>query len=180
MHTSVKVVFHLFIILNLFSMQISQDSVVTLNYTMFDAQGNIIDKNHDPIVYLHGGYDNILPAVEAALEGQSIGQTVTVTMEADEAFGEIDPSLVHEEDVGLFPPDLEVGMMFETRDPETGEAAQFRVTGIDAGLVTVDGNHPLAGMKLRFDAEILSVRAATEEEIAHGHVHGEHGHHHDE
>lgn len=161
-------------------MQIYQDSVVTLNYTMFDEQGNLIDKNHDPIVYLHGGYDNILPAVEAALEGQIVGKTISVSMEADDAFGQIDPSLIHEEDVGLFPPDLEVGMMFETRDPETGEAAQFRVTAIDAGLVTVDGNHPLAGMKLRFEAEILAVRPATEEEIAHGHVHGEHGHHHDD
>lgn len=161
-------------------MQISQDSVVTLNYTMFDEQGNLIDKNHDPIVYLHGGYDNILPAVEAALEGQTVGKTISVSMEADEAFGQIDPSLIHEEDVGLFPPDLEVGMMFETRDPETGDAAQFRVTAIDAGLVTVDGNHPLAGMKLRFEAEILAVRSATGEEIAHGHVHGEHGHHHED
>ena len=94
--------------------------------------------------------------------GQHVGKVISVTMEAEDAFGEVDPGLVHEEDVGLFPPDLEVGMMFETRDPETGEAAQFRVTAIDAGLVTVDGNHPLAGMKLRFDAEILEVRAATE------------------
>ncbi|MFC0348541.1 FKBP-type peptidyl-prolyl cis-trans isomerase [Undibacterium danionis] len=159
-------------------MQISKNSVVTLNYTMFDDQGAVIDKNHHPIVYLHGGYDNILPAVEAALDGQVVGQVVSVSMGPDEAFGEFDPSLVHEEDVGLFPPDLEVGMMFETRDPETDETAQYRVTAIDAGMVTVDGNHPLAGMSVRFDAEILEVRAATEEEIAHGHVHGEHGHHH--
>jgi FKBP-type peptidyl-prolyl cis-trans isomerase SlyD len=159
-------------------MQISKNSVVTLNYTMFDDQGTVIDKNHQPLVYLHGGYDNILPAVEAALDGQVVGQVVSVSMGPDEAFGEFDPSLVHEEDVGLFPPDLEVGMMFETRDPETDESAQYRVTAIDAGMVTVDGNHPLAGMSVRFDAEILEVRAATEEEIAHGHVHGEHGHHH--
>ncbi len=159
-------------------MQISKNSVVTLNYTMFDDQGTVIDKNHQPIVYLHGGYDNILPAVEAALDGQVVGQVVSVSMGPDQAFGEFDPSLVHEEDVGLFPPDLEVGMMFETRDPETDETAQYRVTAIDAGMVTVDGNHPLAGMSVRFDAEILEVRAATEEEIAHGHVHGEHGHHH--
>ena len=69
-------------------MQISQDSVVTFNYTMFDAQGNIIDKNHDPIVYLHGGYDNILPAVEAALEGKAVKDAVSVTMTPDQAFGE--------------------------------------------------------------------------------------------
>lgn len=160
-------------------MQISMNSVVSLNYEMFDASGVMIDKNHDPIVYLHGGYDNILPAVEAALDGQDVGKTISVTMDPEDAFGEIDPSLVHEEDVGLFPPDLEVGMMFETRDPETGESAQFRVTAIDAGKVTVDGNHPLAGMQVRFEAHVLDVRPATEEEIAHGHVHGAGGHHHD-
>jgi FKBP-type peptidyl-prolyl cis-trans isomerase SlyD len=159
-------------------MQISKNSVVSLNYTMFGEDGEIIDKNHQPIVYLHGDYDNILPAVEAALNGRSVNEIISVTMAPEDAFGEFDPSMVHEEEVGLFPPDLEVGMMFETRDPDTGEAAQFRVTAIDAGMVTVDGNHPLAGMTVRFEAEILDIRSATEEEIAHGHVHGEHGHDH--
>ncbi len=159
-------------------MQITKNSVVSLNYTMFDDEAQVIDQNQDPIVYLHGGYDNILPAVEAALDGKTVGMVISVTMDPEDAFGEFDPALVHEEDVGLFPPDLEVGMMFETRDPETDETMPFRVTAIDAGKVTVDGNHPLAGMRVRFDAEILEVRAATEEEIAHGHVHGEHGHHH--
>jgi FKBP-type peptidyl-prolyl cis-trans isomerase SlyD len=159
-------------------MKISQNTVVTLNYVMFDGEGAVIDKNQDPIVYLHGGYDNILPPVESALEGKSAKDAVSVTMEPNDAFGEYEASLVHEEEVGLFPEDIEVGMMFETRNPETDESAQFRVTAIDAGMVTVDGNHPLAGMKVRFDAEVLEVRVATEEEIAHGHVHGEHGHQH--
>ena len=158
---------------------ISADMVVSLNYQMFDTSGQLIDKNVNPIVYLHGGYDNILPAVEAALEGQTVGTTVSVSMGPEDAFGEIDPALIHEEDVGLFPPDLEVGMMFETRDPETGESAHYRITDIDAGKVTVDGNHPLAGMSLRFEAEVLEIRAATDEEIAHGHVHGVGGHHHE-
>jgi len=159
-------------------MKIAQDTVVSLNYTMYDDQSNVIDKNSDPIVYLHGGYDNILPAVEDALEGCAAGDAVDVSMDADEAFGELEPGLIREEDVGLFPPDLEVGMMFETRDPETEETHQFRVTKIDAGKVTVDGNHPLAGMAIRFEAQVLEVRAATTEEISHGHVHGEHGHEH--
>lgn len=159
-------------------MKISKNTVASLNYAMFGEDSAIIDKNHEPIVYLHGGYDNILPAVEAALEGKAQGDKVTVTMVAGEAFGEFDPSLVHEEEVGLFPPDIEIGMMFETRNPETEETQQFRVTNIDAGVVTVDGNHPLAGMNLRFDAEVLDVRLATDEEIAHGHVHGEHEDHH--
>jgi FKBP-type peptidyl-prolyl cis-trans isomerase SlyD len=159
-------------------MQISNNSVVTLNYTMFNAEGELIDKNHDPIVYLHGGYDNILPAVEAALDGQAIGAKVTVTMEPDEAFGQHEASLITTESVDIFPPDIEVGLMFETEDPETGETMQFRIVEIDAGIVTLDGNHPLAGMTIRFEAEVLDIRAASEEEIAHGHVHGEHGHQH--
>ncbi len=159
-------------------MKISQDTVVSLNYTMYDDESRIIDKNAEPIVYLHGGYDNILPAVEDALEGCTAGDSIDVSMSADEAFGEVDPRLVREEDVGLFPPDLEVGMMFETRDPETEETHQFRVTQIDAGKVTVDGNHPLAGMAIRFEAQVLEVRAASTEEISHGHVHGAHGHEH--
>ncbi len=159
-------------------MKISQDTVVTLNYRMFDADDQLIDQNEEPIVYLHGGYDNILPPVEAALEGRGAGESIKVAMTPDQAFGEIEDSLVREEDVGLFPNDIEVGMMFETRDPETGETHQFRVTQIDAGKVTVDGNHPLAGKSLHFEATVLEVRAASDEEIAHGHVHGEHGHEH--
>ncbi|PRC91593.1 FKBP-type peptidyl-prolyl cis-trans isomerase [Solimicrobium silvestre] len=159
-------------------MKITQDTVVSLNYSMFDQNDQLIDKNDAPIVYLHGGYDSILPPVEAALEGRAAGDTVKVNMSADEAFGEIEESLVREEEVGLFPTDIEVGMMFETRDPETEESHQFRITKIDAGKVTVDGNHPLAGMALRFEATVLEVRAASEEEIEHGHVHGAHGHEH--
>jgi FKBP-type peptidyl-prolyl cis-trans isomerase SlyD len=159
-------------------MKITQNTAVTLNYTMFNMDGEVIDKNHEPIVYLHGGYDNILPAVEAALEDKAAGETVMVTMAPEEAFGEFDAELLREEEIGLFPPDIEVGLMFETRDPETEETFQFRVTAIDSGRVTVDGNHPLAGMSIRFEATVLDVRAATEEEVAHGHVHGEHGHDH--
>ena len=159
-------------------MKISQDSVVSLNYRMFDAENKLIDQNEEPIVYLHGGYDNILPPVEAALEGRTVGETVKVAMTAEEAFGEIDDSLVREEEVGLFPQDIEVGMMFETRNPDTGESHQFCVTQIDAGKVTVDGNHPLAGKALHFEATVLEIRAASEEEIQHGHVHGAHGHDH--
>lgn len=159
-------------------MQITENTAVSLNYTMFNVEGKIIDKNHEPIVYLHGGYDNILPAVELALTGKSVGDSVSVTMVPEEAFGEFDPAMVREEEIGLFPPDIEVGIMFETRDPETEETMQFRVTAIDAGRVTVDGNHPLAGMTIRFEATVLDVRAASSEEIAHGHVHGEHGHEH--
>ena len=159
-------------------MKISQDSVVSLNYRMFDAENKLIDQNEEPIVYLHGGYDNILPPVEAALQGCAVGDSVKVAMTPEESFGEIEDSLIRDEDVGLFPPDIEIGMMFETRNPDSGETHQFRVTQIDAGKVTVDGNHPLAGQHLHFEATVLDIRAATAEEIQHGHVHGAHGHDH--
>ncbi len=159
-------------------MQFTKNTVVSLNYTMFSAEGEVIDQNQHPIVYLHGGYDNILPAVEAALDGKTVGDKVSVTLAPEDGFGEYEDEFVREEDISAFPPDIEVGMMFETREPETGETMQFRVTAIDAGVVTVDGNHPLAGMTIRFDAEVLEVREASDEEVVHGHVHGEHGHHH--
>lgn len=158
-------------------MKISKKTVVNLNYKMFNAEGNLIDQNEKPIAYLHGGYDSIFPQVELALEDRAVGDTVTVNMKASEAFGEIDPSLIREEDVGLFPNDIAVGMLFETHDSD-GTSFPFRITKIDAGKVTVNGNHPLAGMALRFEATVLEVRAATSEEIEHGHVHGAHGHAH--
>jgi FKBP-type peptidyl-prolyl cis-trans isomerase SlyD len=160
-------------------MKIAQDTVISLNYSMFDQNNQLIDKNVEPIVYLHGGYDNILPPVEAALEGHVAGDKIDVSMTAEEAFGELDETLIREEDVALFPPDIEVGMMFETHDPQTGYPHQFRITQIDAGKVTVDGNHPLAGMSLRFEATVVDVREATAEEIEHRHVHGAHGHDHE-
>lgn len=159
-------------------MKISKDTVVSLNYSMFDDKNRLIDKNEQPILYLHGGYDNILPQVEAALNGREAGEKIEVALKPGQAFGEIIPELIRVEDVGAFPNDLEIGMVFESIDPETGEPHQFRVTQIDAGKVVVDGNHPLAGMALRFEASVLEVRAATDDEVEHGHVHGPHGHHH--
>jgi len=159
-------------------MQIQQNSVVTLNYKMFNADGQLIDQNAAPIVYLHGGYDNILPAVEAALENKKAGDQVVVELSPEDGFGEYDADYMREEEVSAFPPDIEIGMQFETLDETTGEHLLFTVRAIEDGKVTLDGNHPLAGMHIRFETEVLEVRAATDEEVAHGHVHGEGGHHH--
>lgn len=159
-------------------MQIAKNSVVTLTYEMYDAEGNQIDKTEEPIAYLHGGYDNILPLVEEALHGKSVGDSIEVTMSPDDAFGEFEPELVRDEDKDGFPADVAVGMMFEADDPETGEVILFRVTEVEGNKVTVDGNHPFAGMTIRFVAKVTAVREANAEELAHGHVHGEHGHHH--
>ena len=160
------------------SMAIQKNSVVTLHYEMFDADDQLLDKTEQPIAYLHGGYDGIFPLVEEALHGKETGDVVDIVLQPDDAFGEQDPGLVRIEDADVFPVEVEVGMMFEADDPETGDVWVYRVTDVADGKAVVDGNHPLAGMKIRFKATVDSVRDASEEEIAHGHVHGEHGHHH--
>ena len=159
-------------------MAIAKNSVVTLHYEMFDANNQLLDKTEEPIAYLHGGYDGIFPLVEEALHGKAVGDVVEVALSPDDAFGEQDPELVRIEDVNVFPVEVEVGMMFEADDPETGDVVIYRVTDVADGKAVVDGNHPLAGMKILFKATITDVREASAEEIAHGHVHGPHGHHH--
>ena len=159
-------------------MQIQDNTVVSLNYKMVNTDGQLIDQNVEPIVYLHGGYDNILPAVEAALAGKQAGDKISVDLPPEDAFGFYDPQLMREEEISAFPPDIEVGMQFETLDEATGEPLLFTVKAIEAGRVTLDGNHPLVGMHLRFDTEILEVRAASDEEVTHGHAHSAGGHHH--
>ena len=161
-------------------MSIVKNSVVSLHYEMYDANNQLLDKTEESIAYLHGGYDGIFPLVEEALHGKNVGDTVEVALSPDDAFGEQDPELVRIEDARIFPVEgeVEVGMMFEADDPETGDVLIYRVTDVADGKAVVDGNHPLAGMKVLFKATVEGVRDATEEEIAHGHVHGPHGHHH--
>ena len=158
-------------------MSIVKNSVVSLHYEMYDANNQLLDKTEEPIAYLHGGYDGIFPLVEEALHGKNVGDTVEVALSPDDAFGEQDPELVRIEDVKVFPVEVEPGMMFEADDPQHGVVI-YRVTDVADGKAVVDGNHPLAGMKVLFKATVEGVRDATEEEIAHGHVHGPHGHHH--
>ncbi|RXZ44993.1 FKBP-type peptidyl-prolyl cis-trans isomerase [Crenobacter cavernae] len=159
-------------------MQIAKNTVVTLHYEMFDGENNLIDKTEEPISYLHGGYDGIFPLVEEALQGKAVGETIDVTLQADDAFGEPEEELVRVEPLDVFPADIEVGMMFEADDPETGEVLLFRVTDIADGKAVVDANHPLAGQAIRFKATVAEVREASADEVTHGHAHGEHGHHH--
>ena len=159
-------------------MSISKNSVVTLHYEMFDANVQLIDKTEEPIAYLHGGYDGIFPLVEEALHGKNVGDTIDVVLAPDDAFGEQDPELIRVEEANVFPVEVEVGLMFETDDPETGETLIYRVTDVADGKVVVDGNHPLAGMKIRFKGTVESIREARQEELDHGHVHGAGGHHH--
>lgn len=164
-------------------MKIAKNTVVTVRYQLSDAQGNLIEEGNEPMVYLHGGYENTLPKIEEALDGQQAGFEATIQVEPEDAFGEYDADLVKVEPRNRLPTPLEVGMQFEGM-PESADdahhAAIFTVTDIADDKVVLDGNHPLAGMALRFSLNVTEVRAATEEEIAHEHVHGAHGHHHDD
>ena len=161
-------------------MQIARNSVVTISYSLFDAQGELIEKSPSPVTYLHGGYDNIFPLVEQALQGKTEGDSATVKLEPADAFGDYDEELLRVEPREQFPETLEIGMQFEgiPGDDPDEDAEIFTVTDIADGKVVLDGNHPWAGKRLRFDCRILDVRAATPEEVEHGHVHGDHGHHH--
>lgn len=159
-------------------MEIAKNTVVTLNYTVKDPDGNIIDDGHHPLVYLHGGYDGIFALIEEALQGKTVGENLKVKLAPEDAFGEFDEELVLVEDAALFPDNIEVGMSFERVGEHGEEDMIYRITDIAEGKVVVDGNHPLAGVALIFDVTVKDVRAATSEEIGHGHVHGDGGHHH--
>lgn len=164
-------------------MKIGKNTVVTVHYKLSDAQGALIEESREPMVYLHGGYENTLPKIEEALEGQDTGFETTIQVEPDDAFGEYDANLVKIEPRNRLPTPLEVGMQFEGMpdgSDEEEETLFFTVTDIADDKVVLDGNHPLAGMALRFTLNVAEVRAASDEEIAHGHVHGAHGHHHED
>lgn len=159
-------------------MEIIKNTVVTLDYTVRDPEGNVVDDGAQPLVYLHGGYDGIFPLLEERLHGLKVGEKLNVKLQPDDAFGEYDESLVLMEDRELFPDNIEVGMAFERVGEEGEDDMIFRVTDIADDKVVVDGNHPLAGTSLVFDVTVKDVRPASAEEITHGHVHGPHGHHH--
>ncbi len=160
-------------------MKIAKDTVVTVNYKLSDAQNNLIEEGSQPMVYLHGGYENTLPKIEEELDGKEPGYSSTIQVEPEDAFGDYDPALVKVEDRNRLPEPIEVGMQFEgMAEGADEEPTIFTVTDIADDKVVLDGNHPLAGMALRFDLSVIDVRAATAEEVQHGHVHGPHGHHH--
>lgn len=159
-------------------MHIAMNTVVSITYELSDVDGNILESTSEPVTYLHGGYDNIFPKVEEELHGKKVGDTVTLALEPADAFGDYDEELVQIEPESAFPTDkLEVGMQFEGEDP-TGDVVLYTITDIGDGKVVVDGNHPWAGERVNFKCTVTDVRAATKEEINHGHVHGPGGHHH--
>ena len=158
-------------------MIISKDTVVTLHYKVLDAQGRLLESSPEPKAYLHGGYGNTLPKIEAALEGREPGYQVRLDLQPEDAFGLRDESLVRTIPRSEFPPGVKVGGQLEGRTDD-GQEQVFNVVKIKGPVVHLDGNHPLAGKELRFQLKVTGVRAATAEEVTHRHVHGEHGHHH--
>ena len=155
------------------NMQVAKNTVDTVAYNVKDPDGVLVDAGQDPLVYLHGGYDDIFPKIEEALQGKSVGETVKVKLQPDDAFGEYDSELVQMEPRENFPETLEVGMQFEGAPEGSGEDdfVLYRVTDIADGKVVLDGNHPLAGTALVFTCTVTAVRPASAEELAHGHVH---------
>ena len=158
-------------------MKIEKDTVVTLTFRASDASGKLLEDGKTPRSYLHGGYGNTLPGIETALEGQAAGYQTTVKLAPADAFGERDESLVTTIPKKDFPPGVKVGGQLEGHDDQ-GRHQVFTVVKIKGDTVHLDGNHPLAGQTLTFQLKVLDVKAASAEEIAHGHAHGAHGHHH--
>jgi len=154
-------------------MKIAKDTVVSLNYELFDSTGELLEQVKTPISYLHGGYDGIFPMVEEALHGKAAGDQCSVTMQPDDAFGEYDHGLVEIEARSSFPKEVAVGMQFEggPEDADDDDYMLFTVVEVTDDEVTVDGNHPLAGKTLTFNCTVTGVRPASAEELEHGHVH---------
>jgi len=160
-------------------MQIADNKVVSIHYTLKNPAGEVIDSSegNDPLMYLHGA-SNIIPGLEKELLGKQAGDKLNVTVQPDEGYGQ-----VHQEMVQEVPRDafqgvdyIQVGQRFEAESNQG--PISVVVTAVTDDTVTVDGNHPLAGIVLDFDVEVVDVRDASEEEVSHGHPHGPEGHAH--
>ena len=169
-----------------FRMKIEKNTIVSLRYKLTDAQNNVIEEPDSPMVYLHGGYEGTFPKIETLLDGQDIGYEATIQLEPSEAFGEYDPELLKIEPRTRFPEPLEIGMQFEgipdadeestqtsdDSDDSDDEPLIYTVTDVADNQVVLDGNHPLAGMALRFWVQVEDVRSATDDEIENRHPEG--------
>lgn len=149
-------------------MNITKNTVVTLNYRVTNPAGETLDEGTDPLVYLHGGYDGIFAKLEEALDGKDIGQTVKVNLLPEDAFGLYEKELVLLEARDEFPDEIAVGMQFELMNAEGDEETLYTVTEFDNEKVVLDGNHPLAGEALVFTCTVADVRAASVAEIKQG------------
>lgn len=160
-------------------MQIAPDAVVSIHYTLTNDAGETLDSSAggEPLAYLHGK-GNLIPGLEKALVGKQTGDKLQVKVPPAEAYGEYDKGLLQNVPRRSFKgiAQVQVGMQFQVQSPQGPRSVT--VTRVVGDMVTVDANHPLAGKNLNFEVEVTDVRPASEEELAHGHVHGPGGHHH--
>ncbi len=160
-------------------MEVSKDKVVSIDYTLTGAQGNVLDtsQGRGPLAYLHGA-SNIIPGLESALEGKSLGDQLNVTIAPEQAYGQHDPRMVQVVPRTAFQgaPTITAGMQFQG-NTQSGPRV-ITVTKVEGDNITIDANHPLAGQTLTFDVKVVEIRDATAEELSHGHVHGAGGHQH--
>ncbi|MGD8998989.1 MAG: peptidylprolyl isomerase [Granulosicoccaceae bacterium] len=155
-------------------MQITANSVVTMNYRLTDEAGTVIDESQDgSFNYLHGA-SNIIPGLESELEGKQAGDELTVTVEPKDAYGERNDAMTQVVSRDMFDVDTDIqpGMQFHASTPD-GQPVMVTVAKVEGDDITIDGNHPLAGVQLTFAVNIVDVRDATADEIAHGHVHAD-------
>lgn len=160
-------------------MQIADNMAVSIHYTLTNDEGEVIDSSIDDeaLAYLHGN-GNIISGLENALNDKAVGDKFKVRIAAEEAYGEVEDDRIQIISREMFEgvDELELGMQFQA-DVSSGPGV-ITIIGIDGDDITIDGNHPLAGVPLTFEVEVIDVRPATAEELAHGHVHGAGGHHH--
>ena len=160
-------------------MNVADSTVVSIHYTLTDDAGQVIDSSsgRDPLAYLHGA-GNIVPGLEKALEGKAPGDRLDVVVQPEEGYGVRHEGLVQTLPRAVFQgiDTVEPGMQFTAQGPNG--PMHVVVTNVAGDEVTIDGNHPLAGQTLNFAVEVVEVRAASDEERSHGHVHGPDGHHH--
>ncbi|SFR50918.1 peptidylprolyl isomerase [Thiomicrospira sp. ALE5] len=156
-------------------MKVAADHVVQIEYTLTNAEGDVLDQsNGQPLAYLHG-HHNLIPGLEAELADKEVGAKFNATIAAAEAYGEIEPMLIQQVPRDLFEgvDNIEVGMRFEAQSDQGMQSVVIKA--IDGDMIMVDANHPLAGQDLTFDIEIMNIRTATAEELDHGHAHGDGG-----
>jgi FKBP-type peptidyl-prolyl cis-trans isomerase SlyD len=157
-------------------MNVFANTVVTITFKLFDTSNQLLEEAPEPIAYLHGGHSGIFPKIEEALNSRRVGESISVTLDPADAFGDYDSELVRIEPLVNLPADVAVGGHLVAE--QDGSEIVWRVTDIADGKAVLDGNHELAGQRLRFDCTVVDIRPATQDEITHGHVHGPGGHHH--
>ena len=147
---------------------VSENKVVYLTYSILDERGMVFEQYDLPVGYVHGANSGLFEKIENALEGREVGERVEVTLPPDDGFGDHKPELTFTDDIDNVPPEFRRIGAEVTFENEKGESMMFRVTEINDGKLTVDGNHPLAGQTVTFVVNIADIRDATTEEIANG------------